>query len=226
MKKFLNFCIIAVFFITACTQPEAATQETAENMPVAQESPAASEARATDTETEEIEMQANKVAVVIARDRYQSLEYNPVVDQLKAAGHEIVIMSDDLGMAAGTQESTEVEMTFTDANTAELKAIVLIGGSNSLWKHAELHALLNKMQAEGKLVSGICYGSVTLAEAGVVGEGDTACWFNSAESDPVMQSFGVVDSTQDVTINGNIITGDGPDSAEEFAEAVAEYLGK
>ena len=166
----------------------------------------------------------NTIAVVIARDRYQSLEYNPVVDALNGANYKIIVASDALGTATGTQENTKVDIAFSDINPSELTGIVLIGGSKSLWDNEELHAILNEMNNEKKLVAAICYGSVTLAKAHVIGDGDTACWYNSEESDPVMQSEGVIDSNKDVTINENIITGDGPDSAEEFAAEVVNLL--
>jgi len=223
MKKFLNFCIIVVFFITACTSPEkmeTLSLEQSENPEIIE----ALENQETEGTEEEVDMQSNKVAIVVSRDRYQSLEFNPVVDALIASDHEIIITSDTLGEAKGTQESTTIDIAFANINTDELKAIVLIGGSNSLWDNEELHLILNQMNKEGKLVSAICYGSVTLARARVIGEGDIACWYNSSESDPVMESSGIVDSEKDVTIVGNIITGDGPNATEEFALAIVDYL--
>ena len=222
MKKILNFCIVAVFFIAACAQPEAAPDETESQETIEVETPI--KATPESTETEEVEMEKDKVAVVIARDRYQSLEFNPVVSQLKAAGYEVVILSDEIGMAEGTQERTEIEMTFRDANPSDFASIVLIGGSKSLWQNTELHALLNAMQSDGKLVSAICYGTVTLAYAGVLKEGDKACWYNSSESDPVMKRFGIFDTEADVTLTDKMITGDGPDAANEFAANVVDYL--
>lgn len=234
LAKILNFVILSMFFVAACTAPSD-TDVPAENMneeetviiEETQEDSKPEEDKATPTpapEEEEEEMQSNKVLVVVARDRYQSLEFNPVADELKAAGYEAVIASDELGTAMGTTENTEVDIAFTDINTADYIAIVLIGGSNSLWYNEELHALLNPMNDEGKLVAAICYGSVTLATGEVLGEGDSACWYNSGESDPVMDEHGVSDTGMDVTISGNIITGDGPNAAEEFAKAVVDYL--
>ena len=225
MKKILNFCIIAVFFITACTQPEAESETAPTNTPHADEINTEAPTTVPEKETEEAKMEKGKVAVVIARDRYQSLEYNPVVYHLTEAGYEIVVVSDELGTAMGTQENTEIQMAFTDVDTSEFKAIVLIGGSKSLWENEELHSLLIEMQAEGKLVSAICYGTVTLAYAGVIKDGDKVCWYNSTESDPVMESFGIFDTHADVTYGDRMITADGPSSAEEFAKAVAAYLG-
>ena len=213
LGKIINFCLITMFFVAACAAPEHA------NEPEEQTVEAAEAAQQTQ-EVQTLE-KLNKVAVVIARDRYQSLEFNPVMEALQNAGYEIIVASDALGTAAGTQETTEVQASFEDLYTDELLTIVLIGGSNSLWDNEELHSLLLKMQSENKIIGAICYGTVTLAKAGVIGSGDVACWYNSTESDPEMKNAGVIDSNQNVTISGSIISGDGPSSAEEFA---AEYV--
>ena len=195
LGKIINFCLITMFFVAACAAPEHA------NEPEEQTVEAAEAAQQTQ-EVQTLE-KLNKVAVVIARDRYQSLEFNPVMEALQNAGYEIIVASDALGTAAGTQETTEVQASFEDLNTDEL------------------HSLLLKMQSENKIIGAICYGTVTLAKAGVIGSGDVACWYNSTESDPEMKNAGVIDSNQNVTISGSIISGDGPSSAEEFA---AEYV--
>jgi len=230
LGKILNFCIISMFFIAACASPETAkpTDED-QSIKIAQEQTAEYSENATinseENNTEEAVMEkTNKVAVVLSRDRYQSLEYNPVANALQKAGYEIMIASDAVGEAKGTNENTMVDISFADVNTEELLAIVLIGGSNSLWNNSELHQLLNEMQEMDKVIAAICYGSVTLAKAGVIGDGDIACWYNSAESDPEMEKEGVIDSGQDVTISGKIITGDGPSAAAEFAEILVGIL--
>lgn len=83
-----------------------------------------------------------------------------------------------------------------------------------------LHAVLQKTNQSKKLVAAICFGSVTLAKAGVIGDGDIAYWYNAPSSDAQMDAKGVVDSNQNVTIADHIITGDGPSAADEFAEAI------
>ena len=232
--KILNFAILSMFFVAACTSPSDADEsnenlvnEETEIIEETEDRQLVNETASTPTPKpieEEEEMQNKKVLVVVSRDRYQSLELIPVLTELTCGGYEAVISSDEIGTAIGTTENKEVTIAFKDINTADYIGIVLIGGSNSLWYNGELHAVINAMNDEEKLVAAICYGSVTLATGKVIGEGDTACWYNSSESDPVMQEHGVLDTAMDVTINDNIITGDGPNAAEEFAKAVVDYL--
>lgn len=232
LVKILNFVILSMFFVAACAAPTgaetSADDETSiqeinqDETEITEENNKDDEAEA--TQEEEMEMQNTKVLVVVARDRYQSYELNPVLLELTCNGYEAVIASDEVGTAYGSTETMEVGIAFRDVVTSDYIGIILIGGSNSLWYNEELHALINPMNDAVKLVAAICYGSVTLATGEVLGEGDSACWFNSNESDPVMAEYGVADTGMDVTISGNIITGDGPDSAEEFAKAVVDFL--
>jgi protease I len=237
LTRVLNFVILSIFFAAACTpsgdiekpaeniaaEETVITEETAENAQT--DTPEDESLEDSTEETAEVEeMQNKKVLVVVARDRYQSLELNPVLTELTRNGYEAIIVSDETGTAAGTTETTEVIAAFRNISTDDYIGIILIGGSNSLWYNEELHTVLNKMNNEGKLVAAICYGSVTLATGEVIGQGDEACWYNSGESDPVMAEHGVVDTSLDVTVTGNIITGDGPNAAAEFAKAIVDYL--
>jgi len=222
-----------MFFVAACAAPseadkanenlaseETVVEETEESQMTEETTPTSTP----QPEEEEEEMQSNKVLVVVARDSYASLEFNPVMDALTVAGYVPIVSSDELGEANGGDETVQVEIAFADIQPDDYCAIVLIGGSTSLWDNDELHGILKEMQQKEKLISAICFGSVILAKAQVIGEGDIACWYNASPSDAEMDAAGVVDSNQDVTVEGNIITGDGPPSAEEFATAVVDFL--
>ncbi len=213
--RVMNFLILSMFFITACVSPEEKTIPETNQEIVQQEQ---------ETEEVKVKMQNNKILIVLARDRYQSLEFNPVNNALIEAGFETIIAGDQLGTAYGTLENTEIQVPFSDINTDDYAGIVIIGGSTSYWNNTELYELVSEFKKEGKLTAAICYGSVVLANAGVIAEGDIACWYNSPESDPVMQENGVIDSNQDVTIVDNVITGDGPDAADEFAKSIVGFL--
>ena len=139
-------------------------------------------------------------------------------------GYEPLVVSDMLGDAEGFEETTPINAVLTDFSGSDLRGIVVIGGSASLWDNVELHRLLNEVAELDRVTAGICLNSVALAKAGVIGEGDTACWFNCDIADPEMKAAGIEDSGKPVTVNGNIITGDGPDAVEEFASEVVKAL--
>jgi protease I len=229
MKKITVLLIAALLLFAACTpaEKEAVAEETSkqeEQTQTTQEEKATEAPTEQPTDTSTAEPLPMKVAVVVALDRYAPTEFHPVMEALIGAGYEAVVVSSEAGTAQSETETLEVNTAFTDLTAADLRGIVLIGGSSSLWENAELHTLLNDCRGRGRVTAAICLASVTLAKAGVIGEGDSACWFNCDIADPEMEAAGVADSGQPVTVDGLIITGDGPDSAEEFAGEVVKAL--
>jgi len=233
MKKVIILVIAMLLLFSSCADApkETAAPKEETSKEIKEEAPSSTGNTAPETKSEEesepeplSETLPMAVAVVVARDSYASSELNPVLDALEVAGYITIIMSDEIGQANGGEEEVSVQHVFKDLNAEDLRGIVLIGGSDSLWENAELHSLLIDCRNNGRVTAAICLASVTLAKAGVIGEGDTACWFNCDVADPEMQAAGVKDSGQPVTDDGLIVTGDGPESAEEFAKAVVEAL--
>jgi protease I len=234
MKKIIIVMIAVVFLFAACTKAEQEvavkelneseeTEEAKEEVKEDTSTPEPTE-EATQEPTEEAIEIPNMVAIVIALDGYAPSELHPVIDAVAGAGYEFAIVSSEQGTADGRTETSDVTYTFSDFASEDLRGIVVIGGSESLWENEDLHALIAGIHELDRVTAGICLNSVALAKAGVIGEGDTACWFNCDIADPEMEALGVVDSGQPVTVNGNIITGDGPSAAEEFATEVVAAL--
>ena len=244
MKKIIILLIAALFMLAACTPAEkeaadSGTQKPEEQTQIKEEEKETEES--TEKPTEPTEKPAEetaavattptpeplpmKVAVVVALDGYAAPEFHPVMDALITAGYEPVVVSNEAGTADGRTETLEVNSVITDLTASDLRGIVLIGGSDSLWENADLHSLLQGCRDSGRMTAAICLASVTLAKAGIIGEGDSACWFNCDIADPEMAAAGVADSGQPVTVDGLIITGNGPDSAEEFAAEIVAALG-
>lgn len=231
MKKVIILVIAMLLLFSSCTDvlKETAAPKEETSKEIKEEAPSSTGNTAPETKSEEESEPPSEplpmaVAVVVARDSYASSELNPVLDALEVAGYIPIIMSDELGQANGGEEEVSVQHVFKDLSAEDLRGVVLIGGSDSLWVNAELHSLLIDCRDNGRVTAAICLASVTLAKAGVIGEGDTACWFNCDVADPEMQAAGVKDSGQPVTDDGLIVTGDGPESAEEFAKTVVEAL--
>ena len=244
MKKIVILLIAVLMLFAACTPAEKETADVGTQKPEEQtqikeetketEKPAEETQESTEKPSEDAagsvastptpEPLPMKVAVVVALDSYAAPEFHPVMDALTEAGYEPVVVSSEAGTANGRSETLEVTSVIADYTAADLRGIVLIGGSTALWENAELHALLQDCLYSDRVTAAICLASVTLAKAEILIDGDTACWFNCDIADPEMEAVGVLDSGQPVTVDGLIITGDGPDSAEEFAQKVVETL--
>lgn len=222
MKKIMLLVVAAVFIFSAC---DAAPQEV--SGPEQKQETAATTVKPTIEPSPEPtpEPLPNKVAVVVCSDIYAAEEFHPVMDALVAAGYETVITSDKLGKSNGGNETVDIAATFSDFKGSDLKGVVVIGGSFSLWDNAELHRLLCEVNDLGRVTAGICLNAVTLAKAGVIEAGEKACWANHPTlTDPVMAELGITDSGELVTVSGNVITGNGPPASMEFAAQVVKAL--
>ncbi len=225
MKKLLICILVVAMMFAACTTQEKETdakemtEEKAES--VFEERTAE---KPTEETIEEVASHPKTVAIVVALDGYAPGELHPVIDAVISAGYDFAVISNETGEADGTTEASTVSQTFADFAPEDLLGIVVIGGSESLWDNEQLHALISGVHELDRVTAGICLNSVTLAKAGVIGEGNSACWFNCDSADAEMEALGVTDSGQPVTVNGNIITGNGPDAAEEFAAEVVKAI--
>lgn len=235
MKKsmYVVLCLVLVMLFTSCIYGRSHINDSDENNPIATKE-IVKDVEDSDEPYETVEpttmptpeVLTKQIAVVVARDGYQEFELNPVYNTLIAAGYELIIVSDVKETAIGLRETVEVEATFNELMGTNIRSIIVIGGTGveALWENADLHKLLNEVYLKGRVVGAICLAPIALSKAGVLGEGSTACWYNYYKSDAEMVNGGVIDSGQDVTVEGNIITSNGPDAAQEFADKIVEAL--
>ena len=117
-------------------------------------------------------------------------------------------------------------MCFSEISAEDYSGIIVIGGPGvkALWDNEDLHSLIKKVYSNGGVAAAICLAPLSLANAGVLNDGSSACWYNDNDIDSRMSELGIVDSRQDVTVSDRVVTGNGPTAAQEFAEKVVEEL--
>jgi protease I len=105
----------------------------------------------------------------------------------------------------------------------DFDAILLVGGvgSNKFWHNEIVHDLVREASKAGKVISAICLAPVTLANTGILA-GKRATAYPSAES--FLKWKGATYTGNSVEVDGNIVTANGPEAAEEFAQAVARMV--
>ena len=87
---------------------------------------------------------------------------------------------------------------------------------------AAAHELARAQLTGGRVLSAICIAPSTLAHAGLL-EGVSATAFPSQEDD--LREHGALWTGEPVTRDGLVITGNGPEAATEFGEAIGDALG-
>ncbi|MFQ6105498.1 MAG: DJ-1/PfpI family protein, partial [Candidatus Hydrothermarchaeaceae archaeon] len=158
-----------------------------------------------------------KVLMVVASQRFRDEELLEPKRVLEERGAKVVIASSSLEPATGmlgAQVSPEVLLG--DAKAEDYDAVIFIGGGGAqeYWNDPIAHGLARETVDKNKVLAAICIAPVTLANAGLLAGKKVAVF--SSEEDKV-ESKGAICAGGDVEVDGNIITGEGPQAAEKFA---------
>ena len=106
---------------------------------------------------------------------------------------------------------------------ADYDGIVFVGGGGAAeyFESPVAHRLAREFFERGKLTSAICIAPATLANAGVL-KGKKATSFPS--SGAALKAKGAILTKTDVVVDGNVVTGVGPEAARKFGETLVDVL--
>ena len=188
-----------------------------------------------------------KVLLVIASSGFQPVEYGVTRSVLEEAGCEVLIASDRLGEADAVGRVIKMGVphlptlakmqpptlrVFIDFRLDEVKVenfdgIFIIGGSGALnhLNNLEMHRIVQKVaKQEDKFYGAICISPRILADAGVLKDRNVTCWNNDRQFQKMCDLVGASFVDEDVVVDENLITANGPDAAEEFGNAIVGAL--
>ncbi len=179
----------------------------------------------TEQENEPVEEKKDWITVVVAFGSHNETEYEGVINAFEDSGIRTETVSTQAGEAKGDNDGViAIEKTISEVKDPGL-GVVIIGGGKCmvLWEEQDLIGLVQQTNDKGDLVAAICAANGVLAAADIV-DGKTACWANYPTLDGMMEEAGCTDSGKLVTVDGNLITGNGPPAAEEFGAAILDYV--
>ncbi len=170
-----------------------------------------------------------KVLVIIAPRNFRDEEFQEPKVILEREGFKVVVASTVAGTAEGMFGLKVTPDTTVDKiNPKEFDAVAVVGGSGSptyLWNNVQVQKLVQTLHQKGGLVSAICLSPVVLAKAGLL-KGKKATVFRTADSVNELRKGGALISDAPVVVDGEIITGSGPEAAREFARKIVENLSR
>lgn len=176
-------------------------------------------------------MSLKKILFVISPVDFRDEEYIiPEQYFREVAGFEVVTYSTQTGIAKGMfGKEVEVKNSLEPLpNVSDFDALVIAGGMGSpqhLWPSENLKQLILNFEAEQKLIAAICISGVVLANAGIL-KGKKATVWKCEESLEAYEKGQAQFTDEAVTIDGHIITANGPEASETFAKAIHQTLSK
>lgn len=164
------------------------------------------------------------VVLVIAAQEFRDEEYQVPKDILIKAGFKVQTASTTTTQVKGKLGlMVKPDLLLADVSIADLDALVFIGGGGSAqyFEDSLAHSLAKATLDEQKILGAICIAPVILSNAGLL-KGRTATVFpDGAET---LIKNGANYTGNPVEVDGNIITGNGPEAAYEFGKHLVELL--
>ncbi|MBI2931513.1 MAG: DJ-1/PfpI family protein [Planctomycetes bacterium] len=169
-------------------------------------------------------LNGKKVVIVIASKDFRDEEYAKPRALLEKEGAKVTVACSKLAPSKGMLGLTvKPDVLLKDVKSADYDAVVFVGGMGSpeYWNDPVAHKLAQEFAEKRKVTSAICLAPVTLAKAGLLKGRPATVWPDAAKE---MKAAGAQLKSQGVVADGHIITGDGPQSAEEFGKAVVAAM--
>lgn len=167
-----------------------------------------------------------KIVFIVAPQKFRDEEYIEPKEILEQAGFEIITASTVVGEIYGKIKIRAVsDILVKDINPDDYEAVVFIGGPGAsiYFNDGFVHNLIKVFLKSGKIVAAICIAPVILANAGIL-KGKKATVFPDG-ADALIKG-GAQYTAKNVENDGNILTGNGPQSAKEFAKFLINMLNK
>ena len=168
--------------------------------------------------------------LTIVADEFHDGEYFDTVKILIRKGAVITSASYTTETVTGYFGGTvDPEVTFDEVNVSQYDVIFIPGGyspeniMNHL-KNQTVYDILIQANDEGKIIAAMCHGPWLLAKANIVFHARVTCAVDQPMIDDLLTAGAILENNKRVISDGNIITGDGPDSVNEFSEEIIKAL--
>ena len=163
-----------------------------------------------------------KILMLIAPKGFRDEEYFETADVLKNYQAEIITASKNVKKAESKfGKEVLVDINIYEADPKNYDALILVGGSGAheYFEDEKIHAIARNFLKQNKLVASICNAASILAKAGLLKNRQATVYPKYRE---ILEKNGADYIDQEVVIDNNIITANGPEASRNFAETIAK----
>ena len=165
-----------------------------------------------------------KILMIIAHQNFRDEELLIPKKLFESEGYNVVIASTSLKPAKGMLGAVVTPQILIDqVRVEDYDAIVFVGGvgAQEYFNNSVAHKIAKEAVSKGKILAAICLAPRTLAEAGVLKGKKATVWVSEGKT---LEAKGAYYTGKPVEVDGNIVTGSGPQAAEEFGKTILKLL--
>lgn len=165
-----------------------------------------------------------RAVLIIAHKNFRDEELFETKEALEKGGVAVIIASSSMDTATGMGGAVvKPDILIGDINASDYDAVVFIGGGGAkeYFDDPTAHNLAWAATSSKKLLGAICIAPSILANAGLLAGKKATCFPSEATN---LKLRGADFTGADIEIDENTITAEGPSSAEQFGQALAEAL--
>lgn len=168
-----------------------------------------------------------KVLFIIAQEGFQDHEYAAPKEILERAGIIVITAAKKAGTCSGKfGAGAKAALSLSEVKVQDYAAIVFIGGPGAVkyQQDPEAHHIVQEAVKQNKILAAICIAPTILAYAGLLNRRKATVWNADGEQQKVLTKNGAVFTNEAVTVDGKIITANGPPAAGEFGKKILILL--
>jgi len=173
-----------------------------------------------------------KIAMIIGPIEYQDTEFNTPYKYFTEHNATVDVYSTKKGIAKGAFGTEfDVKYKLDELDVGLYDAIVFIGGAGTKLVRDDNNSTFIAKNAfkENKIIGAICWSPTILAKAGILNKKNATVWLGidpeyDMRTSTYLEKKGAKYTGNDVTIDGNIITANGPMAAQKYAEEIWKKL--
>ncbi|MDO8469116.1 MAG: DJ-1/PfpI family protein [Candidatus Peribacter sp.] len=169
---------------------------------------------------------AKTALIIIAPKDYQDREYERTRAELERGGLAITVAGGDGGTCTGKfGGSVQNALPLRQVKVADFDCIAFIGGpgAEAYVSNPEALRIAHEAVAAEMPLGAICIAPLILAKARVLEGRKATVWDDGRGTQAAILGQAGAEFTGDsVTVDGLIVTGNGPDASEEFGRTLVE----
>ena len=165
-----------------------------------------------------------KSLLIIAQHGFQDVELDGTRQGLVDGGFDVILASTEVGTCTGKfGAEEEAAVALEDVNVKDYDRIGFIGGPGAanLWQNEEAKRIAQEAFKAKKPLGAICIAPKILAAAEVLVGKRATVWNKDGDQAGFLALHDVEYTGEDVTVDGLIVTGNGPEAAIEFGRIFA-----